>query len=83
MNKINDGGPAFGALSVSPAGDVYHQEGMSLRDWFAGHALAGIMANETTPFSADHAEVEPSQIAAAVYELADAMLAKREKDRQP
>ena len=52
---------------------------IELRDWFAGQALAGMMANESTPFSADYAEVEPSQIASAVYDLADALLAERQK----
>lgn len=51
--------------------------GMTLRDWFAGQALAGMMGNESTPFSADVAEVEPRQIAEACYDLADAMLAAR------
>lgn len=37
MAEIADGGPAFAALGVGPAGDVYHQPGMSLRDWFATH----------------------------------------------
>jgi hypothetical protein len=35
-----DGGPAFAAMAISPAGDVYHSEGMTLRDWFAGQAPA-------------------------------------------
>ena len=30
-----DGGPAF---------PLYEEDGMSLRDWFAGQALAGILA---------------------------------------
>jgi hypothetical protein len=44
--QINDGGPAF------PVPDIYHPNGqieygaagMSLRDWFAGQALAGMIA---------------------------------------
>lgn len=53
--------------------------GMTLRDWFAGQALAGLMANANTPFAPDHAECEPAQIAGASYDIADAMLAERFK----
>ena len=42
MEKINDGGPAF----PRPGSDyVKAQEGMSLRDWLIGQALAGLCAN--------------------------------------
>ena len=60
------------SLAMTPAS-------MSLRDWFAGQALAGLMSNENTPFSADYAEIMPSQIAEAVFDIADAMLAERSK----
>jgi len=40
---INDGGPAFP--------DDRWQAGMSLRDWFAGQALAGYNAHPTAEFS--------------------------------
>lgn len=53
--------------------------GMTLRDWFAGQALAGMLPNEDMPWSSDHAEIEASTIANAAYELADAMLAERSK----
>lgn len=52
---------------------------MTLRDWFAGQVLAGLMANADMPFAADYAEVQPAQIASAAYDLADAMLAERAK----
>ena len=72
MDK-NDGGPAFpsGALDVvrdkveSPVHD-----GMTLRDWFAGHALAGLAAT--------NAQSSPEHYALAAYMMADAMLAARE-----
>jgi len=51
--------------------------GMTLRDWFAGQALAGLMANANMPFAPDYAEVEPEQIGAAAYDIAEAMLAAR------
>jgi hypothetical protein len=49
--------------------------GMSLRDWFAGQALAGLFANVHTPpraFSTDSAIV-------AAYLAADMMLEERKK----
>jgi hypothetical protein len=60
----NDGGPAFPvAWHGIPHG------GMTLRDWFAGQALAGLL---TSP-SSDTAE----NWASTAYGLADAMLAAR------
>ncbi len=74
--------PAFPqALTVSPCGDVYSSNqlypgsgGMTIRDWFAGQALAGLSANP-------HAWEEklPEQWAVMAYELADFMLAERSK----
>ena len=76
----DDGGPAF---PVSAAG--YYESrgpeavpvlvpipGMSLRDWFAGQALNGWMANtETIGSAADAAKY--------CYELAEGLLAERAK----
>ena len=45
--------------------------GMSLRDWFAGQALAGIAA---------HGEDGPEYSAKSAYEHADAMLKERNKE---
>ena len=58
MDRTN-GGPAF------PGGT-----GMSLREWFAGQALAGI---------AESYWDAPDLAAKKAYELADAMLAERGK----
>lgn len=67
---IDDGGPAFPNDSVT--GTLKTADGMSLRDWFAGQALAGEM---------DVGRVkEGGDIAAAAelaYMLADAMIAAR------
>jgi hypothetical protein len=70
----NDGGPAFpfGQISETtgqPINGCYHS-GMSLRDWFAGQALQGILASPDTVGS------QPS-IAGYAYQFADAMLAER------
>jgi hypothetical protein len=63
------------------ADDAPGQRGMTLRDWFAGQALAGLMANANMPFAPDYAECEPGQIADASYEIADAMLSARPGDK--
>ena len=68
MTDIHDGGAAF-PLAVTTDSVDYH--GMSLRDWFAGQALAGILSNpniENAFFKVD---------AGLAYEAADAMLAAR------
>lgn len=79
----NNGGPAFAALATTPMGDVHHQPGMTLRDWFAGQALAGLCGNPGGPFQAnssigwDIVNSEPRHVAGWAYSLADAMLAER------
>ena len=68
---------------------------MDLRDWFAGQALVGFLADGSQRHINSHCEQVPGflekstderaaivneQIAAGVYELADAMLTHREKN---
>lgn len=70
MSKNNDGGPAF------PSGKHGQILGvMSLRDWFAGQALAGYIANNR-----HSAHSHYSTYASHAYDVADAMLLKREED---
>ena len=66
----NDGGPAFPFGFVTDHATVKVQDGMSLRDWFAGMALQGLIVG-------CYAGVEGNVVAA--YEYADAMLAERTK----
>ena len=68
----DDGGPAFAC-----AAENGHQEGMSLRDWFAGQALTSL---EQFFYRSEHAlsEGDAPQIAKMAYAIADAMLAERE-----
>jgi hypothetical protein len=64
----NDGGPAFPVVWQ----DVPHG-GMTLRDWFAGQALAGMLAGNPTE--------SPNEewFAGIAYTMADAMLVERER----
>lgn len=78
--KIEDGGPAFPGIhgSVDSFGTLKQRcDGMSLRDWFAGHALAGILAGgfaDTIP----HDDVNGGGDAAFfAYQYADAMIARK------
>jgi len=64
--SINDGGQAFPR-------DDFHQgvPGMSLRDWFAGQALSGLLVTSR--------ETSVSVYVKDAYNIADAMLAERER----
>jgi hypothetical protein len=68
--------PAFPSIEEHPSYDMpMHHFGMSLRDWFAGQALAGMYAN------AYHRMVDGDYrvvgFANDAFETADAMLAVR------
>ena len=71
----HDGGPAFPHDVYSPYRNEDNKRwvGMSLRDWFAGQALAGIHANQHCDM--DYGEYH---IAKRAYAYADAMLKARE-----
>lgn len=76
MSKEN-GGPAFPFGQTDPnSGQLVNgwgSEGMSLRDYFAAKALAGILADPNS------ATVTTERVAIAAYDYADAMLAERAK----
>jgi hypothetical protein len=87
----NDGGAAFPHEAVkwnSDAG-IYVKDcenyypGMTLRDWFAGQALAGIMAYHNPTRGDFHYNCDDKQIANTAYSYADAMLAARNERQEP
>ena len=67
-----DGGQAFPSMN-SDLAELPHRHGMSLRDWFAGQALAGYCAHPNTGTVKDNAE--------RALQQADAMLEARAKPR--
>jgi hypothetical protein len=69
MTERNDGGSAFPNGFDPPM----HARGMSLRDWFAGQALASLATDMSRNGSS------PLTLATLAYLAADAML----KARQP
>lgn len=87
---INDGGPAFACVGTGHEGQPSHlQEGMSLRDWFAGMIISGRAGNHKLLHRRNlkKSQSDVDKINAAVWEnqakcayaMADAMLAQREK----
>lgn len=80
---------AFPSIETHPSYDIpLHHFGMTLRDWFAGQAIIGVIANS----EAVHAGAEPTNsamnrpdfpiwLARTAYRVADAMLAERVKEQ--
>ena len=77
-----DGGPAFPSLDIYESYNCDRERyevksdtatGMSLRDYFAAHAMTGLA------FCLDSGERGTVGVAKIAYELADAMLAVRVK----
>ncbi len=78
-------GPAFPCTNEQfthgnpQTGDAW--SGMTLRDWFAGQAMVGILANNSPLLDSDGNVVSrtPARISRLALEVADAMLAARAK----
>ena len=71
-----NGGPAFPGppIEVTSLGSrVPHADGMSLRDWFAGQALSGLIA------APEYDGRNCDEYAGWAYKHADALLAARSK----
>jgi hypothetical protein len=85
---MNDGGPAFPFMTPDPHGPVdtdgcLGYPGMSLRDWFAGMALMGVLNNAESRIAPqeqfDAEQTNATLLAANCYFMADAMLHQREE----
>lgn len=77
---MDDGGPAFPALeAITNTGATRVKHGMTLRDWFAGQALIGLMSDPgMRPANLD----EFNHMALRLYQVANAMV-KARKDSAP
>lgn len=71
MSKTDDGGQAFPVTETE-----WHRmgEGMSIRDWFAGQAIMGILAFPRR-------DINNLTACQQSYQIADAMIAERNKQR--
>ena len=67
MSTKETGGPAFPVMDETPAHGQHY--GLTMRDWFAGMALAG---------KPPESVLNPEQWAKIAYEIADAMLKARD-----
>jgi hypothetical protein len=84
MSEIDNGGPAFPATVQSWNDRLsQYQDGMSLRDWFAGQVLSAVIAataagqhNPVPFYTGDKANLDAA-IARDAYLIADAMLEAR------
>jgi len=89
--KPNDGGPAFPLTedAVNHKNREFAMQGMSLRDWFAGQAMAALMASMITKLGAGGwlqsgipTAEWPTTLALRAYDQADAMIAERQKEAE-
>lgn len=79
MSEHNDGGPAFPTDDYGQIGPTrWHHTGMTLRDYFAGQALANCFTNECNVQVEMRNDEYMYEIAAChCYSMADAMIAAR------
>lgn len=75
MSTKNTGGPVFPVKD-----DRDHFNGMTLRDYFAGKALEGLISKMAFELHADHEKAKEVHkcLAQSAYSYADAMLKERE-----
>ena len=81
MSERKDGGSAFPVMEHFglEGGGGYtdcSSRGMSLRDWFAGQVLPGLVSYD--PRMSDKG-YEPNNVAELAYKYADAMIEARDK----
>lgn len=81
---IDNGGPAFPQHVLNPTPESYSvaaNNGMSLLDWFAGQALAGLVAHEQAyiGMSKSQAIARVEDMAYGCYVMARAMIDAKTK----
>lgn len=83
MDKIKDGGHAF-PIPLRQGESWNHEKygspnGMTLRDWFAGQAVTGLLAGQWRSKPGVSAREDAESLAFNAYAIADAMLSARER----
>jgi len=92
MSEDKTGGPAFARpasewdMKKSQCGCMLdQQDGMTLLDYFAGQALAGIVDHMTAGYRLCHEKEDRKRLATNAYDIAVDMLAeknRREQDKE-
>lgn len=81
MSDYIESPPAFPQQCADALDVGMVHEGMSLRDWFAGHAIGAIIgavsAGQHRTYEANTGSDLPAIMADDAYEIADAMLVAR------
>jgi hypothetical protein len=77
MTDRDNGGPAFPFAATDPSNVPMQEPGMTLRDWFAGQALAAVMGRMHENIQHLGAATFPSNVSIHAYRIADAMLEAR------
>jgi len=81
---MTDNPQAFPCLDSSGYGLSMHDPGMTLRDWFAGQALASMGLPNDGKYSVEdrqrgYPEQEAKWFSVSAYRIADALLSERAK----
>ena len=75
---LDDGGPVASVMTLGDKGEVVPVGGLSIRDWFAGMALQGMIASGKHLTERMH-ENPDKTIGDMAYMAADEMLAARKE----
>jgi len=78
--KINDGGSAFPVSGRDGESTPFDIPGMTLRDYFAGKAMAAAISTPRLIIHKGEAAIRESTISSAAYSQADAMIKVREQN---
>lgn len=83
--SIKNGGPAFPTLDGRDGPhdpEYFSHDGMTLRDWFAGQALAAVDQESLYYGTIGNPQNPWPNVASDCYRAADAMLTEREKVKE-
>ena len=72
MAQYHHGGSAFPRCNEQHEGIDYGDDGMTLRDWFAGQVLTGLYARPD-----EHGPTTKLEAAEIAYDMAEQMIAER------